>query len=198
MTEDIKGKIVQLMREGSTQGSARAPSHTISVTGNSNIVALGDIHFAASKPERPRIVVQTGNGVIDAKQKAALTRMLQQWLTARNVVRKDKMTIQAARKAMNDVAGVNSYHEMTPVQYGIAQKWIAKQRGILGSMKSAPVNIDGFRSQTITAIKARAKQLGDLHFYTPHIVQTYGFNSLTHLSDRQLQEVREWIFRQIR
>lgn len=83
------------------------------------------------------------------------------------------MSIQAARRAMNDSVGVNSYHEMTAEQYRQALTWIMRQRGMLDSMKSAPVRIQGFRAATIGAIKARSKQPGDLHFlqtiYCPRV-----------------------------
>ncbi len=94
--------------------------------------------------------------------------------------------------------GGQRYHELTPEKLPEALKWIREQTGILTSMKSAPSKIDGFRGQMISAIKARCKNLGDMHYYVPHLVKTYGVESLTHLSDRQLQEVRAWMFRQRR
>lgn len=208
MSEEEKRRIARLMKE-TTPKKARAPkpppkppagSNVFNISGTGNITAGGDVHMhqPAPVPSRPRVVVQTGVGVIDAKQKAELTRKLTQWLTARNLIRKDKMTIPAAWKAMNDTVGVNSYHEMTPVQYKAALAWLTRQRAILRSMASAPIKDAGFRNDMIGAIKARSKELGDLSYYRPHITKIFGISSLTGLSDLQLQQVRAWIMQQRR
>ena len=168
------------------------------VSGNGNITAGGDVNMSMGPPPRPKVVVQTGVGVIDAKQKADLTKKLKLFVAARNSVRKGQMTMQATWAAVNAEVGVNSYHEMTPEQYRMACAWIARQRAILNSMKSAPLKIEGFRTDMIRAIKARSRELGDLNYYRPHIAKTYGVSSLTDMSDRQLQELRAWIMQQRR
>lgn len=201
MTDDPKKKIVQLFKQG-TKPKRRPPQpkagNAVSVNGDGNVVAGGDVHYHAGPPARPQVVVKTGEGVIDAKQKAALTQKLKQWLAARNAIRRDEMTIQAAWSAMNAFVGVNSYHEMTPEQYKRALAWLTRQRSILRSMPSARIEISSFRNDMISAIKARSKQLGDLNYYRPYIVSTYDLDSLTKMSDQQLQEVRAWIMQQRR
>ena len=172
----------------------------------SNIVNLSDVragrdvtvNVGAVPPPRPVVSVQTGVGVIDARQKAELTERVEEWLKLRNSIRKVPITIQAARAALNKKMGVNSYHELTPQQLPAAFKWLQKQTAILLKMKSAPVKVENFRTLAISAIKARSKQLGDQHYYVPHLVKTYGVTSLTHLSDKQLQEVKVWLFGQRR
>lgn len=86
MNEKPEGKIIKLMRDGSTGRMTAAPQTSVNITGSGNFVAGRDFHLhqEASKPPRPKVVVQTGIGVIDPKQKAELTRKLSQWLTARN------------------------------------------------------------------------------------------------------------------
>ncbi len=197
MTEDPKKKIVNLFNEG-TRATRKPAENSFNINGDGNIVAAGDINYHAAPPPRPKVVVQTGIGVIDTKQKAELTLKLKQWLAARNAVRRDKMTIQAAWNAMNTSVGVSSYHEMTPADYKKALGWLSRQRAILKSMVSAPTKVAGFRTEMISAIKARSKQLGDLNYYRPYIAQTYGVDSLTKMSDKQLQELRAWIMRQRR
>lgn len=199
--DDPKKKIIDLFNKGTRKNRTSAKpkgGNSVSVSGNGNVVAGGDVHYHAGPKPRPKVTVQTGVGVINAKQKADLTKKLNQWLTARNVVRRDKMTIQAAWSAMNSHVGVNSYHEMTPEDYQAALAWLKRQHAILNSMASAPVKIGSFHNDMIKAIKARSKQLGDLNYYRPYIAVTYGVDSLTKLTDRQLQEVRAWIMRQRR
>lgn len=201
MTDDPKKKIVQLFKEGTRKKRRPAQpkaGNSFNISGNGNVVAGGDVNLHVAPAPRPQVVVQTGVGVIDAKQKAGLTQKLNQWLAARNVIRRDAMTIQAARSAMNAAVGVNSYHEMTPEQYKKALSWLSRQRAILRSMPSAPVKVSSFRTDMITAIKARSKELGDLSYYRPHIATTYGVDSLTKMSDRQLQELRAWIMQRRR
>lgn len=184
----------------------KAASQSGAIITNSNLVNLDNVraerdinlNVGVLPAPKPVVKVQTGVGTIDAKQKADLAARLKRWLSLRNSIRKDEMSMGAAWGALNDAVGVNSYHELTPEKLPEALKWIRRQTGILMSMKSAPVKVDGFRNQTIGAIKARCKQLGDMHYYVPHLVKTYGAESLTHLSDRQLQEVRTWVFQQRR
>ena len=172
----------------------------------SNIVNLSDVragrdvtvNVGAVPPPRPVVSVQTGIGVIDAKQKAELTERVKEWLKLRGEIRKTPMTMGAAWAALNKKMGVNSYHELTPQQLPAAIKWLQRQTAILLKMKSAPVKVENFRTLAISAIKARSKQLGDQHYYVPHLVKTYGVTSLTHLSDKQLQEVKVWLFGQRR
>jgi len=195
--EDPQARIVKLMREATTSGSSERDGNTVKVRGNGNTVAGGDV-YNFNPTIRPKVTVKTGDGVIDAKQKAEISTKLKQWLTARNAVRREKMTIAAAWSAFNAAMKVNSYAELRPEQFPGALDWLKKQRAILSSMKSAPTKIVGFRNDMITAIKARSKQLGDLNYYRPHIVKSYGVESLTGLSDRQLQELRAWIMQQRR
>lgn len=204
--DDLENKVVQLMarttpktqQTGESDGSRLLNSVVVSINGNGNAVAGGDINLNVGPAPKPKIIVKTGDGVIDASQKAELRRRLDQWLTARNAVRKSRMTHGAGWNAFNKAMDVNSYAELKPEQMPAALAWFGKQMAILRGMKSAPTKIKGFRYETMGAIKARAKQLGDLHYYTPYIVKTYGLSSLAHLSDRQLQEVRAWIFAQKR
>lgn len=161
-------------------------------------MAGGDVTLNMGPAPRPRVIVKTGDGVIDAAQKAEITKRLKLWVTARNLVRRDKMTMAAAWSALNGAMKVNSYAELKPEQMPAALDWIKKQHAILRSMASAPTKLASFRSEAIGAIKARAKELGDQHYYTPYIARIYGLSSLAHLSDRQLQEVRAWIFAQKR
>lgn len=198
MTEKPEDKIVRLMRDNSTGRLMAEPQGNISVSGRGNVVAGRDVHIhnTTSKPTRPKVIVQTGEGTIDAKQKADLTAKLKQFLMARNLIRVDKMSIAAGWSAINSHVAVNSYHEMTPDQYKMALAWIANQRRILNGMKSAPAKLPTFRADAIKAIKARSKQLGDLNFYRPHITVKFGISTLTGLSDRQLQELRDWIMQQ--
>lgn len=195
--EKPEARLLRLMKEAPRAPNSDAQT-TFDVSGNGNFVAGGDLNVNFGPPPRPRISVRTGEGVIDAEQKAELTARLKQWLMARNVVRRDKMSMAAAWSALNAAMKVNSYSELRPDQLPKALGWIQKQRAILSSMKSAPTKIEGFRADMIAAIKARSRELGDLNYYRPYIAKTHGISSLTGLSDRQLQELRAWIMRQRR
>lgn len=205
--ERPEDKIVRLMREAAPKPSeartkrGEKPSlagNQVSAVGDGNIIAGGDIHYNAGPAQRPKVTVKTGDGVIDARQKAEIMARVKQWNAAHNVIRRNKMTMAAAWSAFNAAMKVNSYAELRPEQLPAALGWLGRQRAILNSMKSAPTRVPGFRGEMIKAIKARSRQLGDDGYYRPYITTTYGLSSLTGLSDRQLQEVRAWIMRQKR
>lgn len=205
--EPPEDKIVRLMREAAPKPSKtkkptiEKPSvagNQVSSTGDGNLIVGGDMQYIAGPAPRPKVTVKTGDGVIDATQKAEIMLKVRQWNAAHNLIRRNKMSMAAAWSAFNAAMKVNSYAELRPEQLPDALAWIKRQRAILSSMKSAPTKIPGFRVDMIKAIKARSRELGDDGYYRPHITKTYGVSSLTGMSDRQLQELRAWIMQQKR
>lgn len=128
MSNDPQSRIRRLFDDSTHHRGAACP---INISGNGNIVAIGDVHYyggphplqgATSSPKTVRIT---------EKQRATLTRKLNQWLTARNAARHDKLDASAAWRAVNNQAGVVSQDEMTPAGYRRAINWLRRQTAAL-------------------------------------------------------------------
>ncbi len=190
--EDPKSKIVRLIKESSPR--VHEPENpAISVQGDANITAGRDINL--NPLVRPRVTVKTGDGVVDAAQKAELQRLISEWVDARVAVRRTKFGFPAAWGAFNQHFGINKYAELPMESFGDARAWLQRQVAIISSMPSARRKMPGWRGRTIGAIKARAKnQLGDPHAYGAYIQQNFGKDSLAHLTDNELQATRLYVF----
>lgn len=199
-SEDPEKRVLRLMREGGKPKPAAKPkrkprpkaAQSIQVHGSGNVVAGRDV---VSPIVRPRVTVKTGDGVIDASQKAELQRLIADWVNVRGAVRKSGFSYGAAWSALNRHFGVNKYAELPMEEFGAARAWLQRQIAIVDGMPSAPRKVAGWRGRTIGKIKARAKnQLGDADIYKPWLEKRFGKDSLTLLTDDELQATRQHVF----
>lgn len=189
--EDPKSRIVGLIKKSSDPAHSHGKP-AISVQGDANITAGGDINL--NPLVRPRVTVKTGDGVVDASQKAELQRLISEWVDARIAVRRTKFSFPAAWGAFNQHFGINKYAELPMESFGDARAWLQRQVAIISSMPSAR-KMPSWRGRTIGAIKARSKnQLGDPHAYSAYIQRNFGKDSLAHLTDNELQATRLYVF----
>lgn len=198
MDEKKKDEIARLLNESMPNSEGENTKGSIKINGNNNIVgdgniqANGDIHIAPQIVKKT--VVKTGDGTIDAGQKAELQRLINEWVTSRNAVKKQAMGYAAAWKALNATFGVNSYHELPMEQFEEARGWIMQQMSIISGMKSAPKKMQNWRTKTIQYIKAACKNdLNDPNAYKSYIEQKFQCDSLAKLGDNDLQAVRQYI-----
>jgi hypothetical protein len=172
-------------------------SNVTSIKGSGNIVAGGDIHMTVQPQRsryRPKTIVQTGAGTINAAQKADLTRRVKAWVAVHNEVMGTPKSMAAAWSALNNRMNVNSYHELRPDQLPAAIKWLVDQRGRMLTASGQPEDVEGLRGAIISAIKARSKELGKARYYQEHIQMIYQAESLTELTEAELKAVRAWLF----
>lgn len=170
------------------------PDTSITVSGSGNVVAAGSGNVVnINQTIRPKVTVKTGDGVLDAEQKAAITEQIRRWIASQAAVRKKLLTPQAAWAALNKRMRVNSYHEIPSDRFEAAMTWLRQQTGRIQSMPSAPKKDPSFRADAIKFIKARCKQLGDPDLYRVRAQERFGSSSLADLTNEQLQDLRKWL-----
>lgn len=172
----------------------------IYVAGNGNVVAGGDVtqnitnnahHYA---PVRPQVVVKTGDGTIDAAQKAELKKLVAEWVATHQALKQRKLSWVAAWASFNSAMKVNSYAELKPEQMDKAKAWLLRQTAILNSMASAPKKLPELRAKRYASIKARCKnQLGDEFAYLAYIKKYFNKSSLTELDDTELDRTYRFV-----
>lgn len=139
-------------------------------------------------PIRPNVIVQTGVGVINAQQKRQLLDWRDKAVEA-SVVRQKPKTQGSVMSALNKYMKVNSYHEILAENFDRALNWMKKQVGTMHSMKSAPKKIEGWRTNRITAIHARSKQMNIVEWRIDYMQKKFGKASLKDLDDKELDAV---------
>lgn len=206
--EDPTNKIVRLIKASAPAVKrARRPKPqlagtAIAVTGNGNLVAGGDVHHTTNVhhhvPARPLVVVKTGDGTVDAAQKAELQRLLALWMAAHNAVKTEKLTFAAAWGSFNKAMKINKYDELRPESFPRARAWLQRQAAIKTSMKSAPRKMPKWRTARYGAIKAKSiNQLGDEHAYVAYTQKKFGKSSLTELSDVELEATYRYVMTKV-
>lgn len=155
--------------------------------GSGNLVNHGTINIGA-KPSRPKIVVKTGDGVIDASQKAKIKGLLYEWVDTYNAVKKSTLSYGGAWKKLNDYLKTNSYHEIKQEQFDKALKYLRKEIGIIRGMASAPKKVEDWRFKTIQAIQARCSERGWQPWRKEYMIKNYGKSSLRLFTDSELEK----------
>lgn len=196
MFDDGKvAKVVSLMTDSIKPKPAarRKATSSIEVNGNGNIVGNGNTVIKTEKViHRPKVEVKTGDGVITAEQKARLQQLVKDWMSARSAVRKSELSFAAAWSAVNKKAGVNSYHEIPTAKFKSVEAWLVKQTAIVHSMPSAPAKSTQWRNSRIKGIQSRCNELGIQDKRKIYMLRTFGKDSLTLLSDTDIEKVYRW------
>lgn len=193
MEDDKKSKVIELFKSASKPRRTMRSKPTIEVNGDSNIVGNGNTVIKTENViHRPKVEVKTGDGVVTAEQKARLQQLVKDWMEARGAVRKSDFSYAAAWAAVNKKAGVNSYHEIPSVKFKTIEAWLLRQIAIIYSMPSAPVKSTQWRSGRIKGIQSRCSELGIQGKRKAYMLKTFGKDSLTQLSDADVEKVYRW------
>lgn len=207
-----QSQIVRLIKEAATTATPKTASKprkpqanqpltqssgNVSVSGTGNVVALGSVtqhvvHHHAPAP-RPKVVVQTGEGVIDAAQKAEIQRLREAWVTAHNAVKDKPISHQSSWIRLNRAMKVNSYAELKQEQFDAACNWLRQQAARVLSAKSAPKKLGtDWRSTRYRSIKTRCKAAGNEFAYSQYISR-FNKASLTELTDQELEATYRYV-----
>lgn len=173
------------------------PGTVISINASGQAQAAGRdiINHHHSKPQRaPRVTVIPGDGVISEEQKVALAALRDEWLTLHAAIKKKPLSHAAAWARINKAAGATSYHLIRIENFAAAIAYVNRQMALLRSMPSAPAKDKKWRASRIGGIKLRCRnQLADPDAYKPYIRKNFSAESLTALSDDELQRTYAYI-----
>lgn len=193
MDDDKKSNVIDLFKSASKPKRTVRSKPTIEVNGDSNIIGNGNTVIKTERIiHRPKVEVKTGDGVVSAEQKARLQQLVKDWMDARSSVRKSELSYGAAWSSVNKKAGVNSYHEIPVTKFKSVETWLLKQIAIIHSMPSAPAKSTQWRSSRIKGIQARCSELGIQDDRKKYMLKTFGKDSLTMLSDADVDKVYRW------
>lgn len=166
------------------------PKEAITINGDHSQVINGNATinntYNIDKPPTPTIIVQTGNGVIDAQQKRRLLDLRDE-IVKDSVVRNTPKTPGAVMIGLNRHMKVNKYDEILADDFEKALNWMIRQRAILNGMRSAPRKLPAWRNGRIRAIHSRCKDKGFEDWRIEHMKKKFGTISMIDLPDTDLE-----------
>ncbi|ECH1123025.1 hypothetical protein FPE89_01415 [Salmonella enterica subsp. diarizonae] len=155
--------------------------------GSGNVVNHGTINIGTKLP-RPKTIVKTGDGVLDAAQKAKLHELIREWSNTHNAIKKSSLSYQEAWARLNAKMKTPSYHEIKKEQFENALKYLRTQIGVLRRMASAPKKVVDWRTKTIAAVQARCSERGWQTWRKEFMMKNYGKSSLRQFTDSELEK----------
>ncbi|ENS0909601.1 hypothetical protein ACEZGM_004991 [Escherichia coli] len=187
-----KGKklIDEIMAQIDQEPDIAAPGNinNLSISGTGNIIGNNNIlHIQHPVPPKKKVIVKTGDGVINATQKAHLQELVRTLVEIHTQVKKSKLSWGGAWKKILTPLKISSYHEIPSDLYEKAVRILQKEIAIIKNMNSAPKKVSNWRSLQIKAIQARCNERG-LQTWRKDYMQThFGKDSMTKLTDKELQ-----------
>jgi hypothetical protein len=176
-------------------GVERRPVEPTVINGDGAQVINGDISitnnnttYQVGSAPRPKIIVKTGDGVIDAAQKRRLLELRDSVVEASAAGAKPK-TPGGVMLGLNRYMKVNTYAEILATDFDRAVKWLTRQRAIKTSLPSAKKKLPNWRNGRIKAIHSRCKERGWEAWRIAHMLKTFGKESMIDLSDDELEKL---------
>lgn len=200
-----RGRIRDILGEAPAASAAPSGRATpsrgrsyLSVVGSNNVVGNGNtINHHYTEPPRiiKKVIVKTGDGVLDAAQKAEIGRLVDQIAETEAAVKQKPREKRSIWTALNRRFKVNSYHEISAEDYKDAVRYLRIQLGRLRSAKSAPKKDASWRNARIKAIHTRCRQFADgTERRINYMASRFEVTSLTELDDQQLDQVYRYVF----
>lgn len=163
------------------------------VAGNNNVTNQGVINL--NKTVRRKVYVKTGDGTLTAREKHEVKTLLYEWVNIHNTLKKSNLSHQLAWIKLNQHLKVSSYHEIKSEDFNKALKFLRVQIGELNQMASAPKKLPNWRNKKIQSIQARCKQNNWNEWRIEHMKKKFGKTSLKELTDAELQQVYNSVWR---
>lgn len=154
------------------------------VSGGGSITNLHTYHV--SNVPAPKVIVQTGVGVIDAQQKRRLLELRDSVVEASAISPRPK-TPGSVMLALNKYMKVNKYAEILSTDFEKAVKWMVRQRAIKASAPSARKKLPTWRNGRVRAIHARCKEMGFEAWRLDYMRKKFGKDTMVDLSDDDLE-----------
>ncbi len=165
------------------------------VVGDGNTVTNNIMNFPSAP--KTRVVVKTGDGVIDAEQRFILKELVEGIVETEKKILRSPRSFAAVWKAFKTHFRINSYHELPADRFDEARKYLTTSRARVMSAKSAPKKLgEDFIKQRIKAIQARCHEFSDgTARRKAYMASEFGAESLTELDATQIEQIYRHVMR---
>lgn len=160
----------------------------INISGMGNVIGSNNIvHIQPPQQVKKKVIVKTGDGVINATQKAKLQGLIRDLKDTHSQVKKSELSWGAAWSKVIIPLKVSSYHEIPGERFEDAAKILQIEIAKLKNMNSAPKKVKNWRASQIKAIQARCNERGLQDWRKEYMVTHFGQSTMTKLTDKEIQ-----------
>lgn len=196
--DDPKKKIVDLFKNGTRKKRTPAKpkgGDSVSVSGNGNVVAGGDVHYHEAGKPPPRGKIQPGVDHITLDQRKTLKRLVEEIAETEARLKKNPKTFAAVFSALfRQFDNVNKLEQIPLAGFETARAYLNQRLGQLNAMPSAPVkNADEWRKRKYAFIKINAKAPEDEAKLKSYISRNFKAASLTDLANDELEKAYRYV-----
>jgi hypothetical protein len=199
--EDRLKQILQEAHQPVSEGkSTRRRKSESPISGIGNVVGDGNTVTnnvsVFPKPPVRKVIVQTGDDVVDAEQKFILKEAVKNIVDLEAKLKQNPRGFGAVWSAFNKRFRVSSYVELPKERFEEALKYLQTAAGRIKSAKSAPKKLGAdFTAARITAIQARCREFPEgTARRKAYMMEKFGASSLTELDAAQLEQVYRHVF----
>jgi hypothetical protein len=168
------------------------PDVSISLTGSGSHQAAGrDFYDQSTRVEKilpPPVVVKTGDGVLDAKQKSNLQKLVNEVVKA-SVSKQEQRTHRAIWSALNGHMKVNSYHEIRAENFKKAAVYLQRLKATYNSLPLAHKKNPLWRNERIKGIQSRCNERGWQPWRKKYMKEKFGRESMIDMPDSEIESL---------
>jgi len=163
---------------------------SINVTGKGgNRIAGRDFYDQSVRVEKvtpPVVIVKTGEGVLNAEEKAEVQRLVNEVVDGSGARRK-RRTHASVYAQLKRFMHVNSYAEILRSDFSKAVAYLRRMGAIDNSLPSAHKRNPHWRQKRIAAIHARCKERGWEEWRVTRMKEKFGRGSMTQMPDSEIE-----------
>ena len=194
--EKKKGKIVQMLKDGSAPKKPRVKSSSsqhFNISGGNNVVGDNNTVFNTEKVIHKTIAkVEPGEQHIDDSQAARLQYLVKEICSLEFKLKKKPKSYNSVWGPLNARMRVPRYRLIPKEKFESAEKYLLQWIGRLNSMKSAPkVDNEAWRKKRYAYIKINTKD--DPGVLDRYILKNFGVTTIRDLDDADLEKTYRYI-----
>jgi hypothetical protein len=174
-------------RVATRRSTPRVPVNTIS--GGVNQIAGRDFYDHSTRVDKilpPPVIVKTGDGVLDAQQKAEIRRLVNE-VVKDSKARRVPRTHQSVHGQLKLHMKVNSYAEILQEDFVRAKDYLVRIKGIDNSLSSARKKNPEWRRKRIAAIQTRCNERGFQPWRKKYMKEKFGRESMIDMPDSEIE-----------
>lgn len=187
LVDKVKKALDEIQSEGDGD---TAGSISISANGTTvNQVIGGGYIDQSTRVEKilpAPVIVKTGDGVLDAHQKAEITRLVNE-VVEDSKARKSLRTLRSVWSQLDRHMRVNSYAEILSEDFARARSFLMRIKAIDNSLPSARKKNPEWRQRRIRAIQARCRERGLDEWRKKYMKEKFRRDSMVDMPDSEIE-----------
>ena len=192
--EIVRRKVKNIMEAAKQSPENPTPQAGVSINltgGRGHQVVGGDFYDQSVRVEKlvpPPVTVKTGDGVLNAGQKAKLTALVRDIVDA-SKAKRTPLAYGTVWSKLNTHMRVNKYDEILQDDFEKASAYLLRERAMLLKIPSAHKKNPDWRRRRIAAVHARCNERGWQEWRRAYMKEKFGRESMDQMPDSELESL---------